>query len=115
MTAGKTARQAYDSISFEPRLLVIYEETFYFLIYLDVFMWSCKTFQRIKFVQPDQHHSSGLLKIKFYSVSGFLIASRRHGAYFISDKDWRDFAAQYFKYVRCFSSSKQDEHHRMFI
>jgi len=35
MTAGKTARQTYDSISFERRLLVIYEETFYFLIYLD--------------------------------------------------------------------------------
>jgi len=35
MTAGKTARQTYNSICFERRLLVIYEDTFIFLIYLD--------------------------------------------------------------------------------
>ena len=81
-------------------------------------MWSCKTFQRIKFVQPDQHNSSGLLKIKFYSVSGFLIASRRHGAYFILFVIKIGETLQHSilnSYVRCFSSAKQDEHHRMFI
>ena len=79
MTTGKTVRQIYDSISCSTICWLFTMRCIFFYLSGCSFVWSYKTFQRINVVQPHEHHSSGLLKMKNF-VSDFLIASRRHGA-----------------------------------
>ena len=79
MTTGKTVQHIYDSISCSTICWLFTMRCIFFYLSGCSFVWSYKTFQRINFVQPDEHHSSGLLKMKNF-VSDFLIASRRHGA-----------------------------------